>query len=109
MELKSLFRRAKRGIREDAKLYGVAVSSLTIAFLCLSTLLLAVVNLGSFADRWGRTHRMSVYLRDDAQPADVDRLRLVLSALQGVSQVQHMSSAAARESFLNGGMNAGDL
>ena len=53
MELKSLLRRAKRGVREDAKLYGVAVSSLTVAFLCLSTLLLAVVNLGSFAERWG--------------------------------------------------------
>ena len=52
---------------------------------------------------------MSVYLRDDAQAADVDRLRLVLSALPSVSQVAHTTSAAARESFLHGMMNAGDL
>jgi cell division transport system permease protein len=109
MELKSLFRRAKRGIREDAKLYGVAVSSLTVAFLCLSSLLMAVVNLGSFAERWGRTHRMSVYLRDDALTADIDRLRLVLSALPGVGTVHHMSAAAAREAFLHESLNAGDL
>ncbi|MFT3921736.1 MAG: permease-like cell division protein FtsX [Myxococcales bacterium] len=109
MEFKSLLRRAKRGLREDAKLYGVAISSLTVAFLCLSTLLLAVVNLGSFAERWGRTHRMSVYLRDDAQNADVDRLRLVLSALPGVAQVEHLSAAAARESFLRESLNAADL
>src|SRR3954447_10988604 len=97
MELKTLYRRAKRGLREDAKLYGVAISSLTVAFLCLSTVLLAVVNLSSFADRWGRTHRMSVYLKDEAQAADIDRLRLVLSALPGVSQVEHLSQAGARE------------
>ena len=109
MELNSLLRRAKRGLREDAKLYGVAVSSLTVAFLCLSTALLAVVNLGSFAERWGRTHRMSVYLRDDAQAADVDRLRLVLATLPGVAEVQHLSSAAAREAFLRESLNGGEL
>jgi cell division transport system permease protein len=109
MELGLLVRRAKRGLREDARLYGVAISSLTVAFLCLATVLLGVVNLGSFAERWGRTHRMSVYLRDDAQGADIDRLRLVLSALPGVSQVRHLSAAGAREAFLQERVGAGEL
>jgi cell division transport system permease protein len=109
MELQTLYRRAKRGLREDAKLYGVAVSSLTVAFLCLSTALLGVVNLGTFTERWGRTHRMSVYLRDDAQPADVDRLRLVLSAQTGVSRVEHLSPAGAREVFLRESSATADL
>ncbi len=109
MELKTLYRRAMRGLREEKKLYFFAISSLTVAFLCLSTLLLGVVNLGTFADRWGRTHRMSVYLRDDAKPEDIERLRLVLGALPGINQVKHLDAAAAREAFLGETLHASDL
>lgn len=109
MELKTVYRRAMRGLREEKKLYFVAISSLTVAFLCLSTLLLGVVNLDAFAERWGRTHRMSVYLRDDAQASDVERLRLVLAALPGVGQVKHLSAAEARETFLSESLSASDL
>lgn len=92
--------RAKRGVREDAKLYVVAVSSLTVAFLCLATALLGVTNLAELANRWGRTHKMSVYLRDGAAQSDVERLKVVLTALDGVTGVEHLTSSAARERFL---------
>ena len=45
MDLATIYIRAKRGIREDAKLYVVAISTLTVAFLCLATALLGVSNL----------------------------------------------------------------
>jgi cell division transport system permease protein len=109
VELKTLYRRAKRGLREDAKLYVVAVSSLAVAFLCLATALLGVVNLTELAERWGRTHRMSVYLKDDAQPADVERLRAVLVALPAVRRVDYLSAEAAREHFLRDAMATSDL
>ncbi len=95
-----MYARAKRGMREDIRLYVVAVSSLTVAFLCLSTALLGVANLAELAERWGRTHRMSIYLKDQAAPQDVERLRGVLSALEGVAKVEHLSSTTARERFL---------
>jgi cell division transport system permease protein len=109
VELKTLYRRAKRGIREDAKLYVVAVSSLAVAFLCLATALLGVVNLTELAERWGRTHRMSVYLKEGAQTVDVDRLRMVLTALPVVSKVEYLSSQAAREQFLRDAMATSEL
>jgi cell division transport system permease protein len=100
LDLATIYTRAKRGIREDAKLYAVAISTLTVAFLCLATALLGVSNLGELAERWGRTHRMSVYLKDGAASEDIERLRAVLSSLPAVSKVDYLSAAAAKEQFL---------
>lgn len=104
-----MYARAKRGIREDAKLYVIAVSTLTVAFLCLSTALLGVTNLAELADRWGRTHRMSVYLKDSAAAEDVERLRTVLASLPTVAKVEYISSAAAREQFMRDARASSDL
>jgi cell division transport system permease protein len=109
LDLATIYTRAKRGIREDAKLYVVAVSTLTVAFLCLATALLGVENLGALADRWGRTHRMSVYLKDSAATEDVERLRAVLSSLPAVAKVDYLSSSAAREQFLRDAHAQSDL
>jgi cell division transport system permease protein len=109
LELATMYKRAKRGIREDAKLYAIAVSTLTVAFLCLATALLGVTNLADLADRWGRTHRMSVYLKDGAAAEDVERLRAVLGSLPAVAKVDHLSSAAAREQFLRDAQASSDL
>jgi cell division transport system permease protein len=109
LELNTLYRRAKRGIREDAKLYVVAVSSLAVAFLCLATALLGVVNLTELAERWGRTHRMTVYLRDDAQQTDVDRLYKALSGMPAVKRAEYLTSEAARAQFLKDAMATSTL
>jgi cell division transport system permease protein len=100
MTLKSHLIRAQRGVREEAKLYVIAVSSLTVAFLSLAAALLALTNLASLADRWGRTHRMSIYLTEGAAIEDVDRLRSVLSGLPAVQTVELVSAEQARADFL---------
>jgi cell division transport system permease protein len=100
VDLRNLYARAKRGAREDIRLYMVAVSSLTVAFLCLSTALLGLTNLRELAERWGRTHHMSVYLKDGAERADVDRLLSVLGALPTLSRVEYLSPEVAREQFV---------
>jgi cell division transport system permease protein len=109
VELKSIYARARRGLREDARLYVVAVSSLTVAFLCLGTALLGVTNLSELADRWGRTHRMSVYLRDDATEADVARLTSALLARPSVQHVEYASAERAREQFLRDSRHKSEL
>lgn len=100
MELKTLYTRAKRGLREDPRLYIVAVSSLSVAFLCLSAALLGLTNLADLAERWGRTHHMSVYLKDGAERADVDRLLQVLQSMPALERVDYLAQAQAREQFL---------
>lgn len=89
-------------MREDLRLHAVAIASLTVAFLCLSTSLWALDNLTSIADRLGRGARMSVYLRDGASAEDIDRLRLMLEALPAVVSVDYISQARAREELIAG-------
>jgi cell division transport system permease protein len=103
------FARATRGFREDLKLYLVAVSSLTVAFLCLATTLLAVENLSRVADAWGASRRMSVYLVDGADRRDIEQLEVVLEGLPEVQAVEHVTAARARELFLEQSGASSDL
>jgi cell division transport system permease protein len=109
MDFKSALARATRGMREEAGLHLVAVSSLTIAFLCLASALLAVVNLGAVADAWGRSARISVFLRDGPEPQQIEELRMALEGLREVRSARHVSSADAREQFLRESDVDGDL
>lgn len=94
--------RARRGAREDARLYVIAVSSLTVAFLCLGTALLGLSNLAELASRWGRTHRISVYLHENAPEPEVHRLTSALAALPSVERAEYTSAELARAQFLRG-------
>ena len=109
MDLHTAFLRARRGFREDAKLYAVAVSSLAVAFLCLAGALLVMTNLSSMANRWSRSGRMTVYLRDGAPDADVQRLRATLVEVREVSAVTLLSAAEAREQFARDANVGGQL
>lgn len=100
MHLKTAIARATRAMREDVKLHLIAVSSLTVAFLCLASALLAIANLSSIAEAWGRSGRMTVYLRDGADTEEVERLTLLLEALSEVRAVEHLTSGRARAEFL---------
>ena len=70
MEVKSAITRARRGLREELRLYVVAVSSLAVAFLCLGATLLGVTNLDAAATRWGQSGRITLFLKDDADAQD---------------------------------------
>lgn len=100
MELQQAISRAARGMREDARIHAVAVSSLTIAFLCLGVALLVTTNLGQVADAWGRSARMTVFLRDGAPGSDVSELQMAIEGLPEVTRLEHLTAAAARERFL---------
>jgi cell division transport system permease protein len=100
MDLTSTLRRAARGMREEARLHVVSVSSLTIAFLCLGVALLMLANLDALASSWERAGRVTIFLRDGARQSDVEELATALSAIPGVTTVTHVSSAEAREQFV---------
>lgn len=100
MDLRSAIKRAKRGVREDTRLYAVAISSLTIAFLCLAVALVGVENLHAIAARWGASGRMTVFLRDGATASDIEQLRLAVEGLAEIQRVELVTSAQARERFL---------
>ncbi|MBX3272899.1 MAG: permease-like cell division protein FtsX [Sandaracinaceae bacterium] len=96
MPFKTAITRAARAMREDLRLHVVAISSLTVAFLCLAAAIFAVTNLSSVAESWARQGRMSVYLVEGASPEDVAQLRLLLDGLPEVREVEHVTSREAR-------------
>ena len=101
MEFRAALKRAQRGFREDTRLYVVAITSLTVAFICLGAALIGIENLSSIADRWGQSGRVTIYLRDTATVSDIEELKLLIESLQEVADVQHLTSAEAREAFLS--------
>lgn len=109
MNLKTAIVRAQRGLRDDLRLYLVAVSSLAVAFLCLGVALLAVANLGAIEERWGQSGRLSVYLTDGARTGDVAKLRTVLEGLPEVRAVEYVSTEKARERLLEHAEVGADL
>ncbi len=109
MDWKSTWARARRGVREEFRLYLVAVSSLSVAFVCVGGALLAVTNLDAMAERWGRSGKVSVYLHDGAERDDVSQIQTVLEALPEVLEVELLSSAEARTRFLEQSEVGGDL
>jgi len=100
MDLKNAITRARRGLREERRLYVVAVTSLAVAFICLGATLLGVTNLDAAAKRWGQSGRITVFLKDDADQQDIAQLRVVLEGLADVGEVKHVTPAQARASFL---------
>jgi cell division transport system permease protein len=109
MEFRAALKRAQRGFREDTRLYVVAITSLTVAFLCLGAALLGIENLSSIADRWGQSGRVTIYLRDTASANDIEELKLLIESLPEVADVQHLTSAEARAAFLENTVSGSSL
>lgn len=99
MDLRIALSRARRSLRDDARLHLVAIASLVIAFLCLGAALLSVQNVARIAERWGGARRLTVYLRDNAQASDVAQLRLILESLPEIAAVGYISPADAKREF----------
>jgi len=88
--------RAKRGLVAEWRLHALSVVSLAVAFVCLGAALLVVFNLHALKDRWGRTGRASVYLKDGAPPAQVEAIVSALKNIPEVKEVRYLSPADAR-------------
>lgn len=96
--------RAWRAGRGDFRLYGLSVFSLAVAFVCLASSLLVVVNLHAVQARWARAGRASIYLRDGASEDDVATLSRALVQTKGVTSARYVSPADARKEIVGDGL-----
>lgn len=92
-------RRARRGMLREWRLHALSVFSLAVAFVCLGAALLVLTNLRAIEERWAHAGRASIYLRDSAQPADVEALKAALGVVPGIIGVRYVSPAQARTEF----------
>jgi len=88
--------RAWRGTKNDWRLHALSVFSVAVAFVCLASALLVVVNVSHVKDRWSSTGRASVYLKKGAERAQIATIERALRASEGVTDVKFVSSEEAR-------------
>jgi cell division transport system permease protein len=88
--------RTWRAGRSDLRLHLLSVFSLAVAFVCLATALLVVTNISSVRDRWSRSGRATIYLRDGASDAEIAALTGALENTFGVKKVRLVTSQEAR-------------
>ncbi|HET7542975.1 MAG TPA: permease-like cell division protein FtsX [Polyangiaceae bacterium] len=88
--------RAWRGTKNDWRLHALSVFSVAVAFVCLASALLVVVNVSHVRDRWSSTGRASVYLKKGAEREQIATIQRALRASDGVTDVKFVSSEDAR-------------
>ncbi|CAN5272563.1 hypothetical protein BH09MYX1_BH09MYX1_19180 [soil metagenome] len=101
--------RAKRGMLREWRLHALSIFSLSVAFVCLASALLVVTNLRAIEGRWAHAGRASIYLKDDAQPADVQMLKDTLAKVPAITAVHYVSAGEARTDFVTTQDPKGDL
>jgi len=92
--------RAWRGGRSDWQLHLLSVFSVAVAFVCLASAMLVVVNVDGVRHRWARSGRASVFLRAKATEQQVHTVERALRATPGVTDVRYVSGAEARRVLL---------
>lgn len=88
--------RAWRGTKNDWRLHALSVFSVAVAFVCLGSALLVVVNVSHVRDRWSSSGRASVYLKKGADREQIATIQRALRASDGVTDVKFVSSDDAR-------------
>jgi cell division transport system permease protein len=97
--------RAWRAAKNDWRLHALSVFSVAVAFVCLASALLIVVNIQSVQTRWESTGRASVYLRANVKRAELSELERALRATPGVTSLKFVSSEDARDQLLGSAGN----
>lgn len=98
--LKAIWRRVRRGLREDMRVHVVAFSSLLVAFFCLAMALVVLTNLLRLESDAARQAQMTIYLRDTAKSPQLDQLRAVLGGFPEVESYRHLTPTQARQQLL---------
>jgi len=95
--------RAWRGTRNDWRLHLLGVFSVAVAFVCLLSALLVVVNVDGVRERWSQTGRASVFLEEGATEEQIAGIEHALRATAGVGRVRRVSSEDARHEIVGEG------
>lgn len=95
--------RAWRGGKNDWRLHALSVFSVAVAFVCLASAVLVVVNIDGLRARWAQSGRASVFLASGVDAARAAEIEQALRATPGVEDVRFVSSEEARRELLNAG------
>lgn len=94
--------RAWRGARSDFRLHALSVFSVAVAFVCLASALLVVVNVQGVRARWADVGRASVFLKSSLPSSEIEPLEQALRKTPGIVGVRRVSSEDARRELARG-------
>lgn len=97
--------RVLRGAKSDLRLYALSVFSVAVAFVCLASAALVVVNVEGIRERWAESGRLSIFLKADAHEEAQKSLEQALSRTPGIVRVRRLSREDARNEL---GTQSGD-
>lgn len=97
----SPLQRAWRGGRNDWRLHALSIFSVSVAFVCLASALLVVVNVDQLRIAWARAGRASVYLATKTSDAQAAEIEAALRRTPGIRSVRHVSSENARRELIS--------
>ncbi len=95
--------RAWRGGRNDWRLHALSVFSVAVAFVCLASAALVVVNIDGLRARWAQAGRASVFLAAGVDAGRAAEIEQALRATPGVADVRFVSSEEARRDLVGMG------
>ena len=95
------FDRAFRAMRSDIEVHLLSIFSVGVAFVCLVTAMLVVVNVQHVQSRWQHIGKLSIYLQANTAAERVNDLESALKATPGVSAVHFISSEEARRDLMS--------
>lgn len=93
------FREAAVNLRRGWKVSLLAVLTIAVSLFVGGAFLLVSGNLSGSIERWRNEVRVVVYLKPEATEADLRRLAAEASKLPGVTSVEAVTAAQARERF----------
>ena len=96
------FDRAWRGGRNNWWLHLQSVFTVAVAFVCLGSAALVVVNVDGVRARWANSGRASVFLKAGVSRQRATSIEKALRETEGVSDVRYVSSEAARKEVVGG-------
>src|SRR5258707_2175915 len=87
------------GLWRNPGLSLLSAASIGVSLYVLGVFLLLAFNLNLFVDALGREAQVQIYLKSNAAPEDVERLRAELSTDPAIASARHLSSEEARKRF----------
>lgn len=108
-----MLKRAVSGFRRRPWLHLLSAFTLAAAFASFGATFVAARNLENLLERWVGSAEITVYLRQNADPSDAQRLSEAVASLEGVREVEITGAIEARETLASylgeGGEMARDL
>ena len=84
-------KRAIDDLKDNVLLNVITFITIALSVLIIGTFALFMVNAGSIIHSWEKGIRIIVYLKNNAQPAEVDNLKNDIRQLEGVADIKFIS------------------